>query len=230
MTMHRFYLTDLDGDIVQLDAEQSQHARKSLRLGAGDEVELFDGRGTVAAGHIEQAGKQMNVAISQRLTLTRPRPRIELATALPKGARADVLIEKASELGADRIIPLITERSVVDPRSGKLDRFRRLAIESAKQSERAWLMEVAEPTPLNALLQNNQADLKLLADLTDDAAIRVLPTLNKVIVLIGPEGGWTDDERIAAKDHGFVPWRFGPNVLRTETAAIAAVAILRQGR
>ena len=200
-----------------------------MRISPGDAVELFDGKGIVVAGKVVEAGRTVAIEITARQEVPPLTPRIELAVALPKGDRAAVLIEKASELGADRVIPLITDRSVVDPREGKLERLRRIAVESAKQCGRAWLMEVAEPIPLERALRDPDYDLKLIAD-TVDAAGNSLPQPipRSVLVLIGPEGGWTDAERTAAADAGFQFWRLGPHVLRIETAALAAVAILRQ--
>lgn len=249
----RFYVTtDLtprgggaggSGGLVELDEEESRHARKVMRIAPGDAVELFDGRGVVAAGKVVDAGRTVAIEVTARQEVPPLALRIDLAVALPKGDRAAVLIEKASELGADRLIPLITERSIVDPREGKLERLRRIAIESAKQCGRAWLMEIAEPIPLEQLLRDSDHDLKLIADRVTGSE-SAQPRLDQVgeagtsrthpkphgtvLVIVGPEGGWTEAERRAATEAGFHPWRLGPHILRIETAALAAVAILRR--
>lgn len=234
--MRRLFSADVSGDRVTLDAEQARHARKVLRLRDGDAVELFDGSGAVAAGRLRVAGKASAVAIEHRRQEQRPTPWVELAVAMPKGARADVLVEKVSELGADRVIPLRTERSVVEVGEAKEERLRRMAVESAKQSGRAYLMEIGGAQELGELLLENKTreGLRLIADpngLGTIGAAQLLGTLDKVervIVLIGPEGGWTEDEREAAWEAGFVPWRMGPYTLRVETAAMAATALCRQ--
>jgi len=231
MTLHRFYVPDLGAGPPTLDADESAHARRVLRLTEGDRVELFDGRGTIASATIRSIRSPVSFDIAERRTVAPPAPAIDLAVAMPKGDRAATLIEKASELAADRLIPLRTERSVVDPGKGKRQRFDRIAIESAKQCGRAHLMAIAPTTPLADLLRTADHDLKLLADPSGDSTVQILhaddPPPQRLIVLIGPEGGWTDDERNAAKHAGFIAWRFAEHILRIETAALAALAILR---
>ncbi|MBI1367907.1 MAG: RsmE family RNA methyltransferase [Planctomycetes bacterium] len=231
MSTRRFYAADLTPTLIELDDEQARHARKSLRLAIGDRVSLFNGLGDVAAGIVREAGRSLVIerqAVEYVAPLT---PAIDLAVAIPKGARADGLIEKASELGADRLIPLLTDRSIVDPREGKLDRFARMAIESAKQCGRPHLLHINPPTRLTDLFAARDHDVKLIADTADAPGVHDLPTriraARRVLVLIGPEGGWTDAERAAAKARNFIAWRLGPHVMRIETAAAAALAILR---
>jgi 16S rRNA (uracil1498-N3)-methyltransferase len=233
MAHRRFYCPDLSASRLTLDDEQGGHARRSLRLNVGDHVERFDGQGGLAAGRVAEVKKHVSIEVVDRRQVDPPRPTIDLAVALPKGARADVLIEKASELGADRVIPLITERSVVEPRDSKMRRFDRLCVESAKQCGREHLMRIDEPTPLANVLNRADHDLRLIADAAlAGEAVQELPNYpgqaGRVIVLIGPEGGWSEPERHAARAAGFAPWRLGPHVMRIETAALAALAILRR--
>lgn len=236
--MRRLYSGDLSGDAVTLDAEQARHARKVLRLRDGDAVELFDGRGGLAEGKLRVSGKASAVvAVERRRQEKRPKPWVDLAVAMPKGARADVLAEKVSELGADRLIPLRTARSVVEVGEAKEDRLRRVAVESAKQSGRSHLMEVAEARELGELLEAEAAEaatLRLIADpeglgtIGAEQLLAALAKTRRVLVLVGPEGGWTDAEREAAWEAAFIAWRMGPYTLRIETAAMAAVALCRQ--
>ncbi len=235
MAKRRFYCDDLTTAAAQLDAEQATHARKSLRLAVGDAVELYDGKGAVAQGTIAELGKTMVVAIDSRRTVAAPKPAIDLAVAIPKGPRADALVDGVSQAGADRLIPLVTEWSVVEPGKGKQGRFERIAAESAKQCERAWLMIIETPTKLEDLLGRAGYDSILLADLQDvqqagfdvQNASTLLRSAQRIAVLVGPEGGWSPRERELATAAGCLPWRFGPHVMRIETAAVAAVAILR---
>lgn len=139
------------------------------------------------------------------------------------------MINDLAQLGVDRLIPLQTERSVVHPRDHKLERFAKAAAEAAKQSGRARFTTIDQPTPFAEAL-DCEAELRLVAHPSaaplDDLATR-LESARCVRILIGPEGGLTDAERDQAIDAGFTPWRLNANVLRIETAAAAAVAILR---
>ncbi len=201
-----------------------------LRLGDGDAVELLDGKGRVAqATLVGDDPRSSSCLVTSVHDHPPPTPTIELATAIPKGPRADAMINDLAQLGVDRLIPLITERSVVVPGEGKLERFARASAEAAKQSGRAWLMRVDPATVLTDAFSCD-ADLKLVADPYAEPLAgfaQRIDSARALRVLIGPEGGLTDDELAAATRAGFEPWRYSPNVLRVETAAAAAVAILR---
>ena len=236
MAVRRFYCAEIGGEAIELDDAQAAHARKALRLREGDAVELFDGAGGVAEGRISALGPRLVVAVTGRRTVPRPTPTLDLAAAIPKGDRAATLIEAAAQLGVDRLIPLVTERSVVDPGAKKRQRFERIAADAARQSERAWVMAVDPPTDLPALLRRADHDLKLLCDVPAEAVQPLqgageagarMAEARRALVLVGPEGGWTADERRAAAAAGCLAWTFSDNVLRVETAALAAAAILR---
>lgn len=221
---------DAPGQTVHLDADQARHARKVLRLPAGAVVQLLDGQGRVALARlIDDDPRSAGCLIESVRAVPPTRPLIELATAIPKGPRGDAMINDLAQLGVDRLIPLITERSVVDPRRAKLERFARAAAEAAKQSGRAWFMGVDPTTALSDALES-AAELKLVADPYAGPLASLAERLNSVSVvrvLVGPEGGLADEELGAAREAGFMAWRYSPNVLRVETAAAAAVAILR---
>ena len=245
--MHRFYHTELptpdkpsdiplsrtalsDCDhIVKLDKEQSHHLRRVLRLAPGDNIELLDGKGTVAAAVIEDCHDQATVRINEVVLVPPARPTLDLAVCMPKGPRADDMVNQLSQLGVDRLIPLLTQRSVVKPGRGRLDRFRRAAIASIKQCGRPYLMHIDSPGPVADLLGGDH-DLKLIADPVaepvEDMPTRIGKT-DRILVLIGPEGGWTESESEAAVRSGCIGWSFARHVLRIETAAMAAAAIVR---
>ena len=243
MARHRFHVDELSTDRVEITGEEADHARRVLRLAPGDAVELLDGRGGVAAGEVVEVGRTFRIDIDDRRQAPRLKPLVDVAAAIPKGDRAATLIEKASELSADRVIPLITERSVVDPGKGKRKRFERIAAESAKQCGRAWTMAVDAPVALPELLAQADHDVKLIADVpragedmqqlqaeaarSDSVSRPYDAQTETVLVLIGPEGGWTEAERAQPREAGFATWRLGPAVMRIETAALAALAILR---
>ena len=201
-----------------------------LRLAAGDGVRLIDGQGHVAdAELVDDDSRSARCLITAIRELPRPTPTIELATAIPKGPRGDAMANDLAQLGVDRLIPILTERTVVDPSPTKLLRYRKQAMEAAKQSGRGWFMLIDEPGLLTTAVDCD-AGLKLVADPYADPLPDLherLESVSAVRVVVGPEGGLTDQEVAVARDAGFLPWRYSPNVLRVETAAAAAVAILR---
>lgn len=238
--MPRFYCESLppppaaakDGGLLDiaasLDADESHHARRVLRLAESDSVEVFDGRGRVGEGTIAFPSRDSAIV---RLTQLRDVPpaatRIELAVAVPKGLRAEDMVNQLSQAGVARFSPLLAERSVVKPGEGKRERLARAAIESAKQCGRAWLMEVGEPITLEAALRDTTA-MKLIAAPPHQGG-RDGPLIDqspRVLVLVGPEGGWTDRELALGDAAGAVRWRLGPHVMRIETAALAAAVLV----
>ncbi len=226
----RFYLPErLDRPEVTLSSSEAHHLAHVLRLGVGATVTLFDGRGTSAEAEVLLVTKR-DVTLGTRSFEVEPEPRrhVTLAVAPPKGDRFRWLVEKATELGVDRLVPLLTKRTVVDPRDSKLDKLRQTIIGACKQCGRNRLMELTEPVRYDALL-----------DAVPETAQRVLlfhptgrtihdaitsPELASLTLLIGPEGGFTDEEVARAEEGGADIIAFGRTILRTETAAIAAAA------
>jgi 16S rRNA (uracil1498-N3)-methyltransferase len=213
-----------------LPQDQAHHARDVLRLRIGDEVELFTAAGQSAPGAILEATPQRVVVnVTQLNAPQAERFELTIASAVPKGTRADWMIEKLSELGVARFIPLITARSVVHPEGkNKPQRWRRLAEESAKQSKRSGVMSIDPPTPLtNALDQvsHEAAYLSTAANALSPSAIPHPPS-SSLTLLIGPEGGWSDDEIRLFETRHLTPITLGGTILRVETAAIAAAAVV----
>ena len=245
--LQRFYCTDLpvprgdhagdaapvplsDGEhAVTLDADQTHHARRVLRLEPGAPIELFNGKGTIAEGNIESWAKEATVRITRADFAPPPRPQLELAVCLPKGPRAGDMVNQLSQLGVDRIIPLRTERSVVKPRPGGSQRLQRAAVAAAKQCRRRYLLTVTDPADLGQVLDGGY-ELKLIADAAGrplaDLADRIAGA-RRLLILIGPEGGWTEDELATARQAGCLPWCISAHVLRIEAAAAATAAIAR---
>lgn len=218
---------------ITLDAEQTHHARRVLRLRVGDRIGVFDGRGAVGEGQISHLPQRGGAGAVVRLLdvshVAPPRPCIELATALPKGPRSADLVAGLSQAGADRLIPLRCERAAVDPNSVKPKRLERAAVEAAKQCGRAHLLGIEAPAGL-AELVNRPHDLRLFALAAPQVPIELAPLIaqaQRVLILVGPEGGWTDEEQSHASEAGCRPWHFGPHVMRIETACTAACAIVR---
>jgi 16S rRNA (uracil1498-N3)-methyltransferase len=231
--MDRFFFPDLanvrPGAEARLSGAEAHHLAHVKRIGRGERVALFDGRGReVAAEVVEVLRGEVRLAVvgaaagAPRALATR----IALGIAPPKGKRAQVLVEKATELGAAAIFPIATARTVAA--AGPPEKWRRWAVEAAKQAGGARLPEIGAGRPFAAAL-GEPAALRLILDPREGA--RPLRELlgaprEDVLVLVGPEGGFTDDEVRAAREAGFEAARLGPTVLRVETAAIAAIAAI----
>lgn len=223
-----------DGSIT-LDRDEAHHLTRVRRVSAGAEIVAFDGLGNSWLCRLTEStktGAWLDVIEKLQEDTVMPGPEIWLGTAVPKGDRFDWIVEKATELGVDRLVPLVCERSVVEPRPTKLDRLRRTVIEACKQSGRDRLMEIADPVPLKAFLAGLPADsIGLFAD-RGPAALPGLASKKSdmayVLACVGPEGGWTVPERAMAAGLGWHSVGLGPHILRIETAAIAMAACVRQ--
>ena len=217
---------------LTLDGLEAHHLMHVMRIAAGEVVEVFDGRGLVASAEVLAVRKryvELRVVAARREAS--PAREVILGMAVPKGDRFDWLIEKATELGVTRIVPLVTARSSVDPRESKLDKLRQTVITACKQCGRNHLLEVSPVTAWTDFVRNefpNRA--AFVAHLTTDASPLSVSALMldhqpSAVFAIGPEGGFTNDEVALAVAIGAKPISLGPLVLRIETAAIALAAI-----
>ncbi|TWT57596.1 Ribosomal RNA small subunit methyltransferase E [Thalassoglobus neptunius] len=231
----RFYYVGPWEDEITLDGPEAHHLATVLRQKTGNEVELFDGLGTSASGQlIEVAKRSVRIRLLSAPAKSAERPTtLTLAVAPPKRDRLQWLVEKATELGVDRFVPLLTERSVVKPRPGKLERLTGTAIEACKQSGRNQLMEIAPTTSLPELLQQSKAEHShlMFGDVPEKQErshrAPILPeNVSSIIVCIGPEGGFSPDELQLLRDSEARPISISSNILRVETAAIALAAVL----
>lgn len=228
---HRFFLPLLSAPPPhRLVGPEAHHLAHVLRIRAGEEIEVFDGAGGVATAVVEAVTKQ---DVHLKLLATRwepPRPYpLVLASAVPKGERCDWLVEKLTELGVNRWIPLSTVHSVVEPRDHKLDRLRQVVISACKQSGRNRLMEIAPLTPWKQFLSEAPTqEICYVADvdgLSWSTIVRVPPNPDQPTTFaIGPEGGWAQDELDATRQRGMPLVRLGPHILRIETAALTVAA------
>lgn len=209
------------GEVVLPQAEL-HHARRVLRLGDGAEVRVFDATGREGVGEL--------VGDVARLTGVEVRPlppALTIAAATPKGERADWMVEKLAELGVTTWVPLLAEHAVVRPKATKLAKLQRRAIEAAKQADTPGVLRVAQP----AAPEDVAAEGAWLLTLGDDAnAPPELATGAELTCLVGPEGGWSDDEERALRSSGCVPVTLAGSVLRIETAALAVAAVVVAGR
>jgi 16S rRNA (uracil1498-N3)-methyltransferase len=219
---------------LTLDPAQARHARGALRLEEGAEVEVFDEAGNVATGILAFSGARgASVRVMEVHSSAGSADSAafswSIASAVPKGERADWMVEKLSELGAAAFIPLITARSVVHPEGrGKRDRWQRLATESAKQSRRVGVMRIEELTKLeDAVGAGTGWYLSPSGDAIGmSEAIATTGPSGRLQLFIGPEGGWTPQEEDTMRRAGLKPVRLTDTILRTETAAVAAAAVV----
>lgn len=238
MTTPRFFAECCDTERIALPVRETRHALKSRRLSVGDPVVVTDGRGTEAFGRIASTSPEAaEVAVERVVHHPRPVPALTLWVAMPKGPRQDVLIEKCCELGTAAVCPLRCTRSVAEVSDHRRAKWRRTAIEAAKQSSQCWTPEFPAPADLHdALARNGQFDLLLLAVSptgTDDPPpaafsdlLAGLRTAFSVAAFVGPEGGWTNEETAAIRQAGGRPIHLGPNTLRIETAAVLLAGLI----
>ena len=229
---HRFFLSQTPTeDTARLEGDEARHLARVMRAKTGDTVELFDGQGTSWTATVQAIQRNhVSLRLDQKQSETiSNKPIITLAVALPKGDRQKWLIEKITELGTDSLVPLTTTRSVAEPTAAAISRLQRGVIESCKQSGRNRLLEITQPQSLHNLLTTSSASLRILAcpDGTPMQSILLKPVDN-ILIVIGPEGGFTDEEIRAANASGFTQMSLCQNILRIETAAIAAAVIAGQ--
>ncbi len=239
--MHRFFVppSSWTAEKLALDMTESHHAIAVLRLTAGEKLVIFDGQGNEATAEIVSA-KSNRVEV-RKIAQSASAPvtcRITLGQAIPKGKNMELIIEKATELGAAVIAPLLSERTVVrfdeDEASAKRMKWQRVALEATKQCGQNWLPTVQPPVSLKTFFAANpKYDLMLIASLQPDAkpVKEVLADFGakrpgNVLVLVGPEGDFTPAEINLAKAAGCRPITLGPIILRTETAAIYCLSVL----
>ena len=222
------------GDIP-LDASQARHTRDALRLEDQTAVEVFDDRGSVATGRLIFRGPNQTIVRVERFDSppTTGGLKLTIASAIPKGERADWMIEKLSELGVSEFIPLQTERSVVKPQGkNKVERWTRIATESAKQSRRVGVMRIAElasPKRFDRPTSASDGTSRMLYLSTDPGAARFADRLSRptdaMMLMIGPEGGWSEKEVQLFESSKIDGVGLMRTILRVETASIAAAAV-----
>jgi 16S rRNA (uracil1498-N3)-methyltransferase len=239
--MYRFYCQDADfskSSVVISDPHEIHHIKDVLRLKKGALIQIFNAKSQQADAVIEEINKEaIGVSVKTVKQNEEARAKIILACAPPKKGKFEFIIEKCTELGVDEIIPLKTKRTEVlfkeDGMAGKLNRFESVAVNAAKQSKRTKVPRIYPMTGLPQVLQT-----------LDPNGVHLFPSLHhhpkhisdvllkagkqkQVTIFIGPEGDFTPDEVELAVKHGCVPVSLGDTVLKVETAAIAAVALVK---
>jgi 16S rRNA (uracil1498-N3)-methyltransferase len=226
---------------ARLDEDEHHHLSVVLRGVPGQKVWLVDEEGGTYRAEVEEVGRRQTRLrlLEKKATAAEGRLRVVLAQSLIRPKNMDLIVQKATELGVGEIIPIQAARSVArlsGENAGKLARWRKIAAEASKQSRRSIIPIIREPQPILAFLQLRPGDRRFL--LCEVGGVRLREILNPtpgrpevpagstVVVLVGPEGGWTREERGQALEQGFEPVSLGSCLLRAETAALAALAAI----
>ena len=222
------------GTTVEVDGDEAHHAVAVRRLRVGEAVVLTDGRGRSVTGAVARTGKRVfSVVVASVLDAPEPVPAVTVVQAIPKGDRGELAVEVLTEIGVAGIVPWAASRSVAvwkGERAAKsLHRWRSTAREAAKQARRPWfptVSEMASTDEVVALLAGSDLAVVLHEEATASLAGLEVPASGRIVVVVGPEGGLTDDEVATFAAAGAVSVRLGAEVLRTSTAGLAAVSAL----
>ncbi len=222
---------ELEKAVATLSPEESHHLARVLRVHEGQEITLFDGRGSVAEAVLETVGKTaVEARIVTRRSVPPPAVEITLIQAVPKPDRWELVLQKAVELGATGIQPILTQHTEFKPNPKKQERWEKIVLNAAQQCEVRWLPALKPLEKIDAILPMlKEFDLVLVGSLYEGTQpLRDVDFSGKlrVALLIGPEGDFTKDEVAAVIQAGAVPVTFGDRILRTETAAIFGLSVL----
>ena len=232
--MNRFYVLPefISQNTVTITGQDVNHIKNVLRLRTDDRIICFDGKGMeylCSITGIEKDSVRTEI-ISSKKADTEPAVKITLAQGLPKSSKMDYIIQKSVELGVFKIIPLITERAVA--KGEKIERWRKIAKESSEQCGRAMIPEISPVLNFKEFLNiSTHFDLKLIPwenekQISLKSVLKEHPNTNSIALLIGPEGGFSAQEVKEAVEKGFKPVSLGKRILRTETASLAALAMI----
>lgn len=220
---HRIFVETIEPSVT-VTGDEFHHSIRVVRLRAGEEVELFDRLGNAARGVVASIDRDRAVITGGDPLPSRESPlAIHLAMAIIQLEKFELVLQKATELGARSIIPLVTERVDLRPErySGKSERWERIVFEAVKQCGRARVPAIEAPATFASILKRDGA--KILFDA--DAEPARVEAFREITLLIGPEGGWSEPELELARGHGVLFQRLGPRRLRAETAAIVALSV-----
>jgi 16S rRNA (uracil1498-N3)-methyltransferase len=231
---------DPGDEAVDLPRDEAEHLTRVLRLGAGDMVAVFDGRGREWLSRVVSAARSsVRVQLLSRIDpAAEPAVALTLVQAVLKGDKMDDVVRDAVMLGVAAIQPIVTRRSEVTVaalmRSARVERWRRVALASVKQSRRAVMPDIRMPLTLDTLLGDPRPALSLMlvepaagAEVESLSVLRAAPTPLEASVAIGPEGGWVDAEWKAAREQGFRLMTLGQRTLRADAVPVAAISVLQ---
>ena len=237
---NRFYVPEIQPQsTAQLIDQQAHHALNVMRLKVGDEVTLFDGMGhEFSATLCSTTRKTVELEVADQTDVDREAKRqLTIAAAIPKGDRSRWMVEKLTEIGVKRFVPLVCQRSSVKVSSSLLAKFEKYVIEASKQCGRNRLMEIGEVTTFQDLVRSDDSNatkdaIKLIGSTVEPfetpAQLATSQSLNqdsRLVILIGPEGGFTSEEMEIARSADFQAFSLASSILRIETAAVTSAAV-----
>lgn len=234
--MHHLVVPSLEsvGEILAIEGEQARHAVRVRRMDAGEPLVLLDGAGSRATAFVEGSDKngpqhtwRLLVRIKEVQRQPKPTPGVHVLCPAPKGDLLETMIDQLSQVGATSWRPLETERSEREPRRGKFERLARVAVESAKQCGRPWFLDLHDPMPYTEAIALPGVVMADPAGPPPERVFQDAPAgawTRGIHVLVGPEGGFSDQERIMASDAGLARVGLGPHMLRIGTAAVVAAS------
>jgi 16S rRNA (uracil1498-N3)-methyltransferase len=242
MSRRRFYASpeDITPSLVSLSTDETHHLVRVIRSKPGDEVFVFDGSGNEYRCSLvgESAGRARLKVIEPMADIVESPLDLTLGQALAKGEKFDFIVQKATELGVRRIIPIATRHADVkidqDQIVPRTDRWKRISLEAVKQCGRRHLVEISAPIALSTMLESEKPETRSLllvfserGGSSIDATLTNLGDASAITLLIGPEGGWSDDELDLVEARGGRAVTLGPRILRTETAALVAITLIQ---
>jgi 16S rRNA (uracil1498-N3)-methyltransferase len=227
--MHRFFVAQ--DQIPVISGSDVHHIKNVLRMKAGDPLELLDGTGQIYSAKISEIKKDKVICdlVSSKHEEKELKVKVTLAQCLPKAKKMDLVVQKCTELGVHEIIPALSERSI--SKAEKQERWKKIAREAAEQSGRSTIPEILPLTKFEEVLKiKEKFDLALIPwELEKETSLKKVLTnyqTNRLLILIGPEGGFSRSEIELARSAGFIPVSLGPAILRTETAGMAMLAMI----
>ncbi len=240
MTSNRFSVrkTNIQSSSVILEGEEHRHLSKVARIKPRQRVWLFDEEGRNYLAEVARIERdRTRLTILEREDAQEPSLHITLCQALIKAKKMNSIIQKATELGVSAIVPVITSRTIIrieEKEERKLERWKKIIREAAKQSHVSFLPSIMYPVKLDKLIRESNEEKKLLLSENQGKPLKdiLIPGSRKgkypssVLLLVGPEGGWTDEEEKFILDHGFEAVSLGSQILRTETAALSSLAMI----
>ncbi len=231
--MRRFYAPkeNFQDKNVFLSPEETRHLRDVLRLRGGEKIHIFDGEGNEFLCGIEKTEKrEIVLKIIENVIPSAPESNLDLtlAAAVLKGEKFDLVVQKAAELGVTKFVPVQTKRADVKIKDGgkKTERWRKIALEAAKQSGRAKLMRIEKPLDFEQFIESAEGQKVLFAEKSGESFSKIEET-KKITAVIGSEGGWEESEIDLARKNDFQIITLGGRILRAETAAISIAAVLQ---
>jgi 16S rRNA (uracil1498-N3)-methyltransferase len=235
----RFFIssTQVSGSAIMIVGEDVRHIAMVMRMKAGDKLLLCDGKGSEFTVKIADIGRsEIKTEIMSQSQKELPNIRITLGQGLPKADKMDFIVQKATELGVSSIVPVVTARTIIKIKNEekRLVRWQKIAREAAMQSSRTDIPQVAGLRTFSDFIETLDVGSRPLLLLPWEEGtepikniLRQKPEVRDIIVLIGPEGGFSAAEAMVAQDKGFHQVSLGPNILRTETASMAVLSVIR---